>query len=118
MRLLPPFVTPPPEPRRSTYESMGRLCAAWSNLEGISEMTLWGILDIKADQKVGDILSSRLGLEDRWNFIVDYSVERHSEEEQRMLREIRKRIKEIAFDRNIIVHGLTHGQYNPAKPYD
>src|SRR5687768_5953228 len=89
------------EPSRLTHEDVGRLCAAWSFLEYVTEQTLWGILDIKPDNKLGPLISWRLDMRGRWQLIIDQAESKHTKEDQATLRDINKKISDATRDRNI-----------------
>jgi hypothetical protein len=94
------------EPRAATYREMGRLCVAWSNLEGRSEATLWGILD--ADERLGPVITWRLDLRGRWQMILEHAPKKHNRQEVEEFRGINRRLIPVMRDRNIIIHGLVH----------
>jgi len=95
-----------PEPTDATTIEMGRLCMAWSVLEGRTEATLWGILG--ADEKLGPIITWRLDLRGRWQLVLEHAPTRHNREEVEELRSINKSLTPVMRDRNIIIHGLVH----------
>lgn len=92
------------EPSASTFEQVGRLCAAWSYLETVTEQTVWGIIGI--DSKVGRFITWRLDLRGRWQLILDEATNKHTADDQKFLRNINKRVGIVTRDRNIIVHGV------------
>jgi hypothetical protein len=94
------------EPSPKTYEQVGRLCAAWSYLEAVTEHTLWGVLE--ADQRWGEIVSARLDLQGYWKLILEHASGKLDQKDLGELRSINKSITTVSGHRNIIVHGRIH----------
>lgn len=88
------------------FESIGRLCAAWSYLEFATEKMIWGIVGV--DEMAGRNLTWGLDLRQRWQKIMTEAPKKHSDEEFNVISEINQQILLLAKDRNIIVHGLVH----------
>ncbi len=95
------------EPRSSTFREIGRLCSAWAALEMETEATLWGIFSLQPP--MGQHFSWKLDLKSRWLYIVDAAPQRHCPDDVSFLRKMNKDIIIVSRDRNIIVHGLIHG---------
>jgi hypothetical protein len=96
------------EPRSSTFREIGRLCSAWAALEMETEATLWGILSLQPS--IGPHISWRRDLKSRWLLIVDAADQRHCTNDATFLRKMKKDIIIVSRDRNVIVHGLIHGE--------
>lgn len=82
---------------------VGRLCAAWSYFEMITDRLLWGILDV--NPVVGSIISSQKEMAGRWSLIVNHASGRLTPPECKFCRLINKELAAVATDRNIVVHG-------------
>jgi hypothetical protein len=65
----------PMEPSSETMAEIGRLCVAWAFLEGVTERTIWGILDV--DEKIGPVITYRLDMRGRWALLMDWASRRH-----------------------------------------
>jgi hypothetical protein len=94
------------EPYMRTYREIGRLCVAWSFLEGRSEQTLWGILNI--DQDLGEVFTWTMNMQHRWQMIVRESKKRLSQSDYETLKSIQNSLSVALRDRNIIIHGLVN----------
>jgi hypothetical protein len=89
-----------------TYREIGRLCVGWSFLEGRSEQTLWGILNI--DQDLGETFTWTISIRNRWQMIVREAKKRLPSSDYETLKSINKDLNVSTRDRNIIVHGLVN----------
>jgi len=94
------------EPYMRTLREIGRLCVAWSFLEGRSEQTLWGILNI--DQDLGEVFTWTMSMRHRWQMIVREGQKRLSKSDYETLKSIQKSLNISMRDRNIIIHGLVN----------
>ena len=82
---------------------VGKLCAAWSFFELITDSLLWGILG--TSPKIGSMISSTKDLVGRWSLIINHAESIVTSEEYKTLKEINKKLAVVASDRNIIIHG-------------
>ena len=94
------------QPAAATLEEIGRLCAAWSYLEGRTEQLVWGLLNLKPE--AGRKLTWELDMKRRWALVTKHAAKKHSLPDIEMLKQYNKDAATIAQDRNIIVHGLMH----------
>jgi translation elongation factor EF-Ts len=82
---------------------VGRLCAAWSFFEFITDRIIWAIL--KVDHKIGSMITANKDMQGRWSLIVNHAEPHVTASEMAMLRKINSSLAIVANDRNIIVHG-------------
>lgn len=94
------------EPSPETFEEVGRLCAAWSYLELVTEQSIWGVLEV-AD-KLGPVITSRLDMRGRWQLLLEWAPRKHEHRDLDELRSINVDMAAVGTDRNIIVHGIIH----------
>jgi hypothetical protein len=96
------------EPSPQTYEEVGRLCAAWSYLELVTEQTIWGVLEV--DHKIGPIITYKLDMRGRWELLKEWAPRKHTAADCKELQVISTDVMKVNIDRNIIVHGIIHTQ--------
>jgi hypothetical protein len=89
------------------HEEVGRLCSAWAYLEAVTEIALWGILDL--DVRTAPLVTAKLDMRARWQMILDHAERKHAGE-MSALRKINKLLVDVTRDRNIVVHGLIHSR--------
>jgi hypothetical protein len=94
------------EPTAKTMEEIGRLCGAWSYLELVTEVTLWGILEV--DAKIGPVITYRLDMRGRWSLLMEWAPRKHATADLQELSNINTDVTTVNTDRNIIVHGIVH----------
>jgi hypothetical protein len=94
------------EPLPQTFEEVGRLCAAWSYLELVTEQAIWGILEV--DDKIGPVITYRLDMRGRWSLLMEWAPRKHVGGDITELASINADIATVNTDRNIIVHGIVH----------
>lgn len=82
---------------------VGRLCAAWSFFELITDDIIWGIL--KITPKVGSLITAEKDIRKRWSIIINHAEGVVTKAELERLRDINKALEQVASDRNVIVHG-------------
>jgi hypothetical protein len=105
------------EPSPQTMEEVGRLCAAWSYLEMVTEQTIWGILDL--NDKIGPIITYKLDMRGRWTLLTEWAPRKHTAADVKELSNINADVITANTDRNIIVHGRMHALAKtnlPVKP--
>jgi hypothetical protein len=94
------------EPSSETMAEIGRLCGAWAFLEGVTERTVWGILNV--DEKIGPVITYRLDMRGRWSLLMDWAPRKHVGADLKELSELNADVATVNTDRNIIVHGIIH----------
>lgn len=82
---------------------IGRLCAAWSFLELVTDRIVWGILGV--DERIGSFITSPKDIGGRWKLIIAHGAPHVTAEQYATLKKINKLLEEVTADRNIIVHG-------------
>ncbi len=102
------------EPSEQTHIEVGRLCAAWAALEVETEVLIWGML--KIDQSVGEFLTWKLGIRERWQLVVKIAKRVLGKDDALILRKIQGQVESVANDRNVVVHGLVYAEMRHTVP--
>jgi hypothetical protein len=92
------------------FEEVGRLCVSWSYLEGAMEATLCGILGL--NDKLSELVTWKMDIQSRGQMIVDHAPSKHTAAEVGYLKDFNTKLKKVAKDRNIILHGRVHKSAN------
>ena len=82
---------------------VGKLCAAWSFFEYVTDRLLWGILNITPE--IGGIICQYKDMPGRWSLIVNHSESVVSADEFQILKSVNKKLLSVSNDRNVVIHG-------------
>ena len=93
----------------------GKICAAWSLLELITDRILWGVLGVSS--KIGSIISSPKDLTARWDLISKNAEHVVAPADLERVKKINKQLVAVTVDRNIAVHGTILVWPEPRKHY-
>ncbi|MBZ0163116.1 MAG: hypothetical protein K8H74_10430 [Notoacmeibacter sp.] len=93
----------PIEPTMATRREVGTLCQAWSFLDLVSDILLYGLTN--PSDEVISILSEKMEMRSKWENIFKLAKDKLSASDLAELKTIKKLIETVASDRNIIIHG-------------